>query len=272
MVDSSSTNGALGRFALTGQTAIVTGAGKGIGAAIAAAFAEAGADVVLLARTVNDLDRVASAVHERGRRAITVPIDVNDLDGLHEAVTRTMNEFGRIDIVVNNAGGSVSFPFLETRVEQLESAFHFNVSVTFELSRLAVPHMLAAGGGAIVNIGSVVSRKASRGTLTHATTKAAVAQLTRIMAADLSPRIRVNAVLPGAIETDALARYLDAADPDVRATMIERTPMRRNGLPEDIALAALYLASPAASWVTGKLLEVDGAASDDLIPKDIPDL
>ena len=264
---------AMGAFRLDGKVAVITGAGLGIGAAIARVFAAAGADVALTARTVTDLESVAEDVARRGRkRAHVLPGDVNDLGVVAQLVDTTVAELGGIDIVVNNAGGSVSHPFLDTRVEQIERSFHFNVSVPFELSRLAVPHLLERGGGVIVNIGSVAGRKASRGTLTHSLTKAAVAQLTRLMAADLSPRIRVNAVLPGAIETASLSRYLEAMDPGVREEMIRRTPMRRNGLPDDIAHAALYLAAPASEWVTGKLLEIDGNADDDLIPKHIADL
>jgi 7-alpha-hydroxysteroid dehydrogenase len=144
--------------------------------------------------------------------------------------------------------------------------------VTFELSRLAVPCLLDRGGGSIINISSVAGSKSTRAGLVHGTIKAAISHMTKMMAADLAPRIRVNAVLPGAIETDALKRYLGAMAPDIRRTMIERTAMRRNGRPEDIAPAVVYLASPAASWVTGKLLEVDGGASGDLIPKSEPDL
>ncbi len=149
-------------FMLTGQVAVVTGAGKGIGASIATVFAAAGADVVLVARTPEDLEIVADGVRSAGRRAIVWPMDVNDLRSLPLVVDQAVDAFGRLDIVVNNAGGSTSYFFLDTQVEQLEAAFHFNASVTFELSRLAVPHMLAHGGGSIVNIGSVVSRKASR--------------------------------------------------------------------------------------------------------------
>ncbi len=163
-------------------------------------------------------------------------------------------------------------PSSNTTIENLESSFHFNVSATFELSRLAVPHLLRRGGGSIVNISSVAGSRTTRGGLTHGTIKAAISHLTRMMAMDLAPRVRVNAVLPGAIETDALQRYLDVQSDDVRRVMVERTPMRRNGVPADIAAAVLYLASPAASWVTGKLLEVDGNASADLIPKSLPDL
>jgi len=266
MTDSSSV---LELFRLDGQVAIVTGAGQGIGAATALALAEAGADVALLARTEADLEAVAEQVRARGRRAITVPTDVNDLAALDAAVGRAVGELGRLDIVINNAGGSVSRHFPDTTVEQLESSFHFNVSAAFELARLALPHQLAGGGGTVVNIGSTAGRKASRGTLTHSLTKAALAQLTRLMAADLAPRVRVNGVLPGAVETAALRRYVSE---DVRAQMAGRTAMRRNGQPIDIAAAVLYLASPASSWVTGKLLEVDGLADDDLVPKGIADL
>ena len=256
-------------FRLDDRVAVITGAGQGIGAATALAFADVGADVVLTARTEADLDSVADGVRARGRRAVVVPGDVNDLDHLAALVDTAVSELGRLDVLVNNAGGSVSKPFLETTVRQLESSFHFNVSAAFELSRLAVPPMLEGGGGAIVNIGSVAGRNAGRGTLTHSLTKAAVAQLTRLMAADLAPRVRVNGVLPGAVETAALRGYVPA---EVRESMASRTAMRRNGTPEDIALAVLYMATPAASWVTGKLLEVDGLAGEDLVPKDIPDL
>jgi len=260
------------QFLLTGRVAVVTGAGKGIGAASAVGLAEAGADVALVARTRADLEDVAEQVAARGRRALVLPADMNDLAGFPDLLDAVVGELGRLDVLVNNAGGSQSFPFTETTVRRLEAAFHFNVSATFELSRLAVPHLLAQPGAAIVNISSVAGSRATRGGLIHGTTKAAVSHMTRMMARDLAPRIRVNAVLPGAVETPALRGYLDAMGSDLRPVMVERTPMRRNGWPSDIAAAVLYLASPAASWVTGKLLEVDGDASADLVPKSIPDL
>jgi 7-alpha-hydroxysteroid dehydrogenase len=262
----------LDSFRLDDKVALITGGGKGIGAAIARAFADAGADVAVIARTADDVEAVAADVRARGRRALAVPADVNDLDAVRGLVDRTVAELGGLDIVVNNAGGSTSYPFLQTTVDNLEHSFHFNVSVAFELTRLAVPHLLARGGGVVLNISSVAGRKAVRGTLTHSTMKAAVSQLTRVTAAELAPRIRVNAILPGAIETASLAAFLDRMDPGVRETMLERTPMRRNGQPDDIANAALWLCSPAASWVTGELVAVDGMAADELIPKDIPDL
>jgi len=262
----------LEQFLLTDRVAIVTGAGRGIGAAIAAAYAEAGADVVLTARTESALGDVAERVEAHGRRALVAPGDVNDLDFLAALVERTVTELGRIDLVVNNAGGSVSQPTLDTPVRKLERSFHFNVSAPLELVRCAVPHMLERDGGAVVNIGSVAGSNANRGSLTHSVTKAALAQMTRVMASDLAPRVRVNAVLPGAIETEALRGWLAALGADARAEMVRNTPMRRNGTPEDVAAAVLYLSSPAASWVTGKLLEVDGGALGAVLPNDSPDL
>jgi 7-alpha-hydroxysteroid dehydrogenase len=266
------TDSALDRYRLDGKVAIITGAGKGIGASIATALADAGADCVLTARTEADLDVVADAVRSRGRRALTVPTDVNDLEALAAMVERSVAELGGIDIVVNNAGGSMSRPFLDTTVRQLESSFHFNVSAPFELVRLAVPHLLGRGGGVVCNIGSIAGRNAVRNSLTHSLTKAALEQMTRLMAVELAPRIRVNGVLPGAIETDSLRHYLSAMDPSVRDTMISNTAMRRNGEPDDIANAVLYLCSPAASWVTGQCVAVDGMPTGSLVPKETTDL
>ncbi len=265
----------LDRFRLTDRTAIVTGAGKGIGAAIAVAFAEAGADVALLARTEADLEQVAAAVREHGRRAVVLPTDVMDFEALAASLEGAAGQLGGVDIVVNNAGGAVPAPFMDTRAEHMEWAFHFNVSAPVELTRLAVPHLLARGGGAVLNIGSMAGAHASRGYLAYGTAKAAIAHATKLMASDLAPRIRVNAILPGAVETWALNWYLgymeDKGTP-IRGTMLENTLLQRNGTPEDVSAAALYLCSDASSWVTGKLLEVDGGWTFELLPRTIPDL
>jgi 7-alpha-hydroxysteroid dehydrogenase len=161
---------------------------------------------------------------------------------------------------------------LDTSVGDLEHSFHFNISSPFELVRLTVPHLLERGGGAIVNIGSVAGRNAPRGSFTHSLMKAAVGQMTRLMAAELSPKIRVNAVLPGAIETASFQTWAKNMPAEMRDQMIAATPMRRNGVPEDIAAAVLYFASPSSSWVTGKLLDVDGGVPGPLFPSPQPDL
>ncbi len=266
------TNPTLDLFRLDGKVALVTGGGKGIGEGIAYALADAGADIALLARTASDLEQVADGVRRRGRQAVVVPGDVMDSTCLDRFVEAAAGELGGIDVVVNNAGGANSKPFLDTTTEDLEWAFRFNVVSAFELTQKVTPHLLTRGGGAIVNIASVTGIETKRATLAYGTAKAALTHMTRLMAADLSPRIRVNAVLPGAIETPSLVDFLGRMDPEVRKIMVERTPMRRNGKPIDIAAAVLYFVSPAASWVSGKILDVDGMAWPEFIPKNIPDL
>jgi 7-alpha-hydroxysteroid dehydrogenase len=260
----------LEQFTLKDQVAIVTGAGRGIGAATARAYAEAGADVVLAARTREQLEAVASDVERFGRRALVVTIDVNDNDSLQDLVAQTIAEFGRVDVVVNNAGGTMPRPFLDTSPGFLERSFHFNVTTAFVLSKAAAPHMLAAGSGAIVNISSAIGRLRDRGFVAYGTAKAALSHMTRLMAADLAPKVRVNAIAVGSVATSALEVVLD--DDAIREEMIRRTPLKRLGRPEDIALCALYLASPAASFVTGKLMEIDGGLEEANLELGLPDL
>ena len=247
----------LDRFRLTDKVAIVTGASAGIGRGSALAFADAGAHVVCAARTVDTLERVADEVRQRGRRALAVPCDVNRTEQLEAVVARTLKEFGRIDIVVNNAGGTGPTAALDLSLADLEAAFHFNVSTAFLLSRLAAPHMVKAGGGAVVNMSSALSHFVEVGFVAYGTAKAALSHMTRLLAHEWAPHIRVNAIAVGATETDALVPFLNAAD-GLREQMTAMTPMGRLGTPEDIACAALYLVSPAASWVTGQVFGVDG--------------
>lgn len=260
----------LDRFDLTDQAAIVTGAGRGIGAACALALADAGADVVLTARTKEQLDAVAAQVAERGRRSVVVPCDVSDTGNLADLVGRAMDELGRIDVVVNNAGGSMPRPFLDTSERAFEGAFHFNVTTAFALTKLAVPHMLAGGGGSVVNISSAMGRLSDRGFVAYGTAKGALAHMTRLLAADLAPRVRVNAIAVGSVATSALEIVLE--NEELRDEMVAQTPLRRLGEPDDIAIAALYLASPAGSFVTGKVWEVDGGIEAPNLGLNLPDL
>ncbi len=257
---------------LDGKVALVTGAGKGIGRGIALAFARAGADVALVARTKDDLEAVAEEIRAEGRSAAVVPADVTVIEGLGDVVDQAVDALGGLDILVNNAGGVEQLgTYMEMTVAILESAFRFNVSAPFELGRHALPHMLARGGGAIVNIGSMSGMQNERGFLPYSLAKSALGKFTQLAAIELAPRVRVNAILPGCVETEALRGFMDAM-PDVRTRLESKTPMRRNGTPEDIASAALFFASPASSWITGKLLEVDGAAPAGLFPNESPDL
>ncbi len=260
----------LERFRLDGKTAIVTGAGRGIGAASARVLAEAGADVVISSRTAEQLEVVADEIRAFGRRALVIPTDVNENANIEALVPAAIEEFGRIDIVVNNAGGTPPRPFLDTSAGYLERAFHFNTTTAFVLSKAAVPHMLEQGEGAIVNISSAIGRLRDRGFVAYGTAKAALTHMTRLMAADLAPRIRVNGIAVGSIATSALETVL--TDDGLRNEMVDGTPLKRLGQPEDIALCVLYLASPAAGFVTGKLFEVDGGLEEANLALGLPDL
>jgi 7-alpha-hydroxysteroid dehydrogenase len=262
----------LDRFRLTGRAAVVTGAGRGIGAAAALALAEAGADVLISARTENELAKVAREVEATGRRAVAVPADLSDLDAVAGLADAAVEAFGRLDIVVNNLGGAMPRPFLATKPRHLASAFGFNVATAHSLTAAAVPHLLNSPdrAGAVINISSVVGRVAGRGYLAYGTAKAAVAHYTRLAAADLAPRIRVNAIAVGSVQTSALDIVL--TDDELRGQMERATPLGRIGDPEDIAAAVVFLASPAGSYITGKILEIDGGLERPNLDLALPDL
>jgi 7-alpha-hydroxysteroid dehydrogenase len=260
-------------FRVTGRVAVVTGAGRGIGAAAAVALAEAGADVVISARTADQLAGVATEVEAAGRKAVVVPADLSDLDAAAGLAAMAAKEFGRLDIVVNNVGGAMPRPFLATKPRHLVDAFSFNVAVAHSLTRAAVPHLLAAaqdsGTGAVINISSTLGRVAGRGYLAYGTAKAALAHYTRLAAADLAPRIRVNGIAVGAAATSALE--IVVTDDNLRGQMERATPLGRIGDPREIAAAVVFLAAPAAGYMTGKILEVDGGIERPNLDLGIPD-
>lgn len=257
-------------FRLDGQVGIVTGAGRGIGAATAMALAEAGADIVISARTESQLEEVAGNIRALGRRAVIVPADLSKLDAIAGLAETAKQELGRIDIVINNMGGTIPNAFLDTSVDYLEEAFRFNVSTAHTLTLAAVPIMLETGGGSVVNIASVMSRLAGRGYIAYGTAKAALAHWSRLAAEDLAPGIRVNAIATGSIGTSALEYVLH--DDKTRVAMEESTPLRRIGRPEEIAATVIYLVSKAGGYVTGKLIEVDGGLQQPNLDLHLPDL
>jgi 7-alpha-hydroxysteroid dehydrogenase len=244
-------------FSLKDKVAIVTGSGRGIGAGIARVFADAGAAVAVTGRTTSEVEATAAAIRAKGGRAIAITVDITDKSQLPAVIDRTVAEFGGIDILVNNAGGSMSPAFLDTKMEQIESLFRLIVAAPFEISRLAVPHMLKRPGASIINILSPGVTRFPRGNLAYYTVKAALGQMTKLMAADLGPKIRVNGITPGPVETPALVKIMQEK-PEVREAAMRATRMRRFAKSEEIGYAALYLCSPAATFVTGSILPVNG--------------
>ena len=261
-------------FRLDRQVALITGAGKGIGAAIAEAFAEAGADVVLAARTETDLEQVASRVRALGAEALVVPTDVTDRKALEALVEATRKHFGRLTLLVNNAGGGPYKPALETSERTFEHTLRFSLTSAFLLTRLAARLMLEQDApaplGAVLNISSALDHQVERGFVAYATAKAGLAHMTHVLGHELAPKIRVNGLSVGSVETPALAPFLGMDG--MREKMVDKLPMGRIGQPRDVASAAVFLCSPAASWITGKMLEVDGGAVASNFPMETKDL
>ena len=262
--------GVLDRFRMDDRVAVVTGGGRGIGASIARTFAEAGADLVVSSRTEEQLAEVVSQIEGLGRRAVAVTADLNEVDSLQVLVDRAVEEFGRLDTVVNNVGGTMPRPLLDTSVGFLERAFHFNVSTAFALTKAATPHLLKSDGGSVINISSMMGRRADRGMVAYGTAKGALSHMTRLLACDLAPRVRVNGIAVGSVATSALDVVLE--NEELEREMVDNTPLKRLGQPEDIALGALWLASPAGAFVTGKVVEIDGGLEAPNLALGLPDL
>jgi 7-alpha-hydroxysteroid dehydrogenase len=242
-------------FRMDDFVSVVTGSGQGIGRAIAWGLADLGSDVVLNARRVTDLEVTAAGVRERGRRALIVDGDIRDFS--EQLATRTMDEFGRIDVWVNNVGGSddkTTLALLDTPDAVFRSQLELNLTTAFQGCKAAARRMLS--GGSIVNISSGAGSRASPFTGPYAAAKAGMNNLTQTLSLELAPTIRVNAVAPGPVATEAFRETLNVETQldEVAATI----PLGRLGTPDDIAAAVVYFASPASSWVTGQLLLVAG--------------
>jgi 7-alpha-hydroxysteroid dehydrogenase len=260
----------LDQFRLTDQVALVTGSGHGIGRAIALALAQAGADVVCCARTQADVDETVRRIRDHGRDGLALRCDVLETDQLEALVAATMERFGRIDVLVNNAGGAIPRPALKISERSFEKVVRFNLTSPFLLTRMVVPHMIrTAGSGSVVNVSSGSSVQQLAGMAHYGAAKAGLNQMSRVLAKEFAPQVRVNAIIVGQIDTPGAASVLSD---EVKARAARRIPMQRLGWDTDVAACALYLASPASGWVTGDAITVNGGADEVPLAFPVPSL
>jgi dehydrogenase/reductase SDR family protein 4 len=248
-------------FSLKGKVALITGGSRGIGRAIAFAFAEAGADLVVSSRNKRppELEKVAEEIQAKGGKALAIPAHVGKKEEVQNVVQKTLKEYGRIDVLVNNAGAN---PVLSTLVdleeEAFEKVFEVNLKGAFLMSKAVAKEMIKKGGGRIINISSVSGLRArADGTGAYCISKAAMNMMTQVMARELAQyHILVNAIAPGSIKTEF--SRVNWMDPERRDQRIREIELKRFGEPEEVVGLALFLASEASSFVTGEIIRVDG--------------
>ena len=268
----------LPELSLRDRVVLVTGASRGIGRAIALTVAEAGAHVVLLARTEEAISKVAVRIEEGGQRAVAIPTDVTDRTSVEHAVDIALTELGRIDTVVNNAGTLVFKPFVPlpgytpegardvegfldpTTDDEWNRVMDTNLTGAMYLCRAAGPHMLGRGSGRVINMGSLSGIRGDRFHLSYDISKGALAQFTRSLAVEWGPYgVTVNCIAAGLIETEMIASAMEVESK--RRQRLKRIPLRRIGSPREVALFVAYLASDAAGYLTGQVISLDGGAS-----------
>jgi 3-oxoacyl-[acyl-carrier protein] reductase len=245
-------------FDLTGDVAVVTGSGRGIGEGIAKTLAAGGAAVVCAARRVDEIERVAADIRAEGGRAIAVATDVTDDDAVEALAQAAVDEFGKLDIWVNNAGGSpVQSKLVRLDRDEWDATLRLNLTSVWVCTTIAVRHM--GDGGRIVNISSKAAEQTVISSGHYAAAKAGVNSLTVTFAKELGPRIRVNCIMPGAVPTEIMMKALRLEEDDLPGLEdMLRLPAGRLGTPTDLGAATLFLCSPGASWVTGQVIAIDG--------------
>ena len=244
-------------FRLDGKVAWVTGASRGLGKAMALALAEAGADLVLSARTVVDLEGTASEAKRLGRRAVVVQADVTRKPDVDAVLAKAIAEFDRVDILVNNAGVATVKSLVETEEADWDRVLSTNVRGPYLCTRAIGPHMIARRGGKVINIASVLSFIGEPDVVSYATSKGAILQFTRGLAIEWARyNIQVNAICPGYFTTDLNRDFLESEEG--RAYIARWVPMRRTGRPEELGPVVVFLASPTSDFMTGAHIVIDG--------------
>ena len=247
-------------FGLTGEVAIVTGAGRGIGEGIAKVLAGAGASVICAARRTEEIERVASEIVAANGQALAVTTDVTDEAALTRLGEAAREHFGRLDIWVNNAGGSpLQMPLTELPQAEWDATIALNLTAIWASTRVASE--LMEDGGRILNISSIAADMVVPGSGHYSAAKAGVNMLTRAFAQELGPRIRVNCIMPGAVPTEIMMKAMSLTEDDLPGLeKMLRLPAGRLGTPEDLGAAALFLCSRASEWVTGQCIRISGGA------------
>jgi NAD(P)-dependent dehydrogenase (short-subunit alcohol dehydrogenase family) len=246
----------LDSFSLAGKVAIVTGASSGLGVAFAVGLAEAGADIAICARRVEKLEQTKTQVQERGRRCVAVRADVANPDDCNRVVAETVDQLGKVDVLINNAGVGTAVPATRETPDEFRRVIDINLNGSYFMAQ-ACARAMRDGGGSIVNIGSVIgSTSAFLPQAAYASSKAAIIGLTRDLAQQWTGRkgIRVNALAPGFFQSEMTEQYQD----DYVEQMMFRVPAGRMGQPQELVAAAIFLASDASSYITGVVLPVDG--------------
>ncbi|GGS60290.1 oxidoreductase [Planobispora rosea] len=247
-------------FDLSGKRAFVTGASRGIGRAVAVAFARAGADVALVSRSAESLAETAGEVEVHGRKAVVIPADLTDRDAAAQAVRQAVETLGHVDVVVNNAGGSnFMVPFKDLRLSGWDKLMKLNLDSAMAVCHAVAPHLLERGSGSVINVASVAAKGAPF-LAAYAAAKAGLVALTKSLALEWAGNgVRVNALCPGWTATDLNRNLWE--DPASNQTTVQTVPMRRWGTPEEMAHPAVFLASEASAYMTGQVLFVDGGVT-----------